>query len=229
MTEMGINQRFTQEKTAKTYEAYYETKYKRADLLEKKILTQLFAQFPQAKNVLEVGCGTAHFTRWMQHSLSLEAIGVDASKAMLKEAKKHWPKGALMLGEAANLPVKDKSVDVAVFITSLEFISDAEAAIEEAARIAKRGIVLGLINKNSVGVLKKKFQAATHKNSFYRQAKFYSQTDIERMLDRVVPEGYEIALAETSVFPKVFGDVESSVLPLGDFLGLAVKLRNTNG
>ncbi len=75
---------------------------KGADLLEKKLLTKLFAQFTDARNVLEVGCGTGHFTRWMESTLGLECYGIDTSKAMLKEAKKRWPGGALLQSDGAN-------------------------------------------------------------------------------------------------------------------------------
>ena len=68
---------------------------------------------------------------------SLEAVGVDISKPMLKEAKKLWPQGALLQGEGTRLPFKDKSVDIVFFMTSLEFIPDAAVALKEAARVAK--------------------------------------------------------------------------------------------
>ena len=113
---MGSHTRFEKERTAKDYEAYYETKYKKADVLEKKLITQLFAQFPNAKNVLEVGCGTGHFTGWLKSSIALEAVGVDTSWAMLREAKSFLPQIALAQGEGSRLPFKDKSVDVVFFI-----------------------------------------------------------------------------------------------------------------
>jgi ubiquinone/menaquinone biosynthesis C-methylase UbiE len=221
---MGNKTRFGQEKTAKKYEEYYETKYKKADLLEKKLIKQLFAQFTNAKNVLEVGCGTGHFTRWIESSLALEAVGVDKSKPMIKEAKRIWPQGALLQAEGTRLPFKDKSVDVVVFITSLEFIEDEAGAIKEAARVAKLGINLGLMNKNSLSALRKRLHGATLKDSFYRQAKFYSATDIERILENVLPKEHGIVFCSTTVFPRPFSRRESSIFPFGSLLGVAVKL-----
>ena len=59
MTKNGdAKTHFEQEQTAKKYEAYYDTKYKRADQLEKKLLAELLAQFPHVKSIVEVGCGT---------------------------------------------------------------------------------------------------------------------------------------------------------------------------
>ena len=52
-------------------------------------------------------------------------------KPMLKEAKNLWPQGTLLQAEGTRLPFKDKSVDVVVFITSLEFIPDAAGALRK--------------------------------------------------------------------------------------------------
>lgn len=168
-----------------------------------------------------------HFTMWIKSSLLIESIGIDTSKAMLKEAKIRWPQGPLLQGEATRLPFMDKSVDVVAFITSLEFIQDAVGALEEAARVAKIGINLGLMNKNSIGTLKKRFQAATLKDSFYRQAKFYSASDIEKMLENILAKKHNIAFCRTTVFPKPFSDKESSIFLFGGFLGIAIKIGDT--
>ncbi len=60
-------------------EDWYADQGMRADRLEKKLLGLLLANFPQAKTVLDVGCGTGHFTRWMAE-LGLRAVGLDISK-----------------------------------------------------------------------------------------------------------------------------------------------------
>jgi len=57
---------FAEEKTAIEYQKSYQTEYRRAQALEKTLLKKLLSQFSGAKDVLEVGCGTAHFTRWIQ-------------------------------------------------------------------------------------------------------------------------------------------------------------------
>ena len=44
-----------------------------------------------------------------------------------------------------------------VFITSLEFMPDAKLAIKEAARVAEKGLIFGLMNKNSPSTIRKSF------------------------------------------------------------------------
>jgi ubiquinone/menaquinone biosynthesis C-methylase UbiE len=228
MTKMGSKSRYDQQQTAQHYEEYYETKYKRADLLEKKLLPKLFSEFPGARNALEVGCGTAHFARWVESALGLECFGVDSSKAMLGEAKKRWPGGNLLQSNGCQMPFKDKSVDIVFFLTSLEYMPDSASAIREAARIAKKGIIFGLMNKNSSSTLRKRVQALIQKKSFYQKAKFYSYSDIKTILDKELQEKNIISFHSTTVFPSAFGDLESSRFQFGAFLGLAVTLRDIN-
>ncbi len=47
---------YFQEDIVKTYEAWYEGKYKRADRLEKALLKQLLNALPEMRSLLEVGC-----------------------------------------------------------------------------------------------------------------------------------------------------------------------------
>ena len=227
MRRMNKNSRYQQEKTAKEYETYYETKYKRAGFLEKHLLIKLLEQFENAKNLLDVGCGTGHFTRWMD-ATGLECYGVDISIPMLMEAKKMWPHGSLLQSESSHLPFKDKSVDIVTYITSLEYMPNASVAFVEAARVAKKGIIIGLMNKNSPATVRKRLQAITQKNSFYERAHFYSISDIKKLLDKTYPGKYAFTFWSTTVFPRAFGDLESSLFPFGAFLGIAVELRDTH-
>ena len=84
---------------------------KRADLLEKKLLIQILAQFSDARNVIGSWLWNWPFyaKRWMESTLALESIGSDTSKAMLKEAKERWPNGALLQSDGCHLPLKEKS------------------------------------------------------------------------------------------------------------------------
>ena len=77
------------------YEGWYEGKYRRADVLEKRVISDMISQFPEPKTILEIGCGTSHFTRWFD-SLGLVASGVDLSPLMVRQAKKIWPMGNLI-------------------------------------------------------------------------------------------------------------------------------------
>lgn len=226
MSKMNEKSIYSQEQAAKQYEASYECKYRRADALEKKLLKKLLEQFVDARRLLEVGCGTAHFTSWME-SLGFEGYGVDVSKFMLKTARKTWVRGRLLQCESSYLPFRTKSIDVVTYVTSLEFMPDLDAVLIEASRVAKEGIVMGLMNKWSLSTLRKMFQARKGSNQFYRNARFYSIWGMKRRLYKTL-KVHKIVTWSTAVFPKIFGNLESSSFPFGAFLGIAIKLDDKN-
>ncbi len=210
------------EQAAKHYESTYETQYRRADTLEKKLILRLLGQFPDAKSLLEVGCGTAHFTKWLQ-AKGYQCYGLDSSGGMLREAKKQWSNSTLIKADGSHLPLKSKSVDIVVFITSLEFIPQVTEALSESAHVARRGIILGLLNKNSLTTLKRLLNPK--KSPPYSIAHFYSVSDIRKTLSAAIQERYEIAFYSSTVFPRLLGNLESGIFPFGGFLGISVKLE----
>jgi len=72
---------------ATDYEKWYSTTGKRTDRLEKSLLKRILSCFPTSHTLLEVGCGTGHFTRWFAEQ-DLFTAGVDISQPMLTEAKR---------------------------------------------------------------------------------------------------------------------------------------------
>ncbi len=132
---------------AQDYESWYSNQGRRADRLEKALMKWLRGKFPQAHSVLEVGCGTGHFTRWFEKQ-GLRAVGLDLSSIMLGEAVQQEPQ-AYVRSDAQQLPFPDQSFDIVALITTLEFLQDAADALQEAHRVACRGLILGAINRKS--------------------------------------------------------------------------------
>lgn len=215
---------YFQEDSTKTYESYYQEKYKRADKLEKVLLKKLLNTLGPTKSLLEVGCGTAHFTRWFE-SLGLECYGLDLSDLMLKEAKKLWLEGVLLQGDGSFLPFKNNSFDIVAFMACMVYMPDPIKVIHEASRVARKGIIFGLINRWSLPTLRRIIQVKMGKNPYYKNAKFYSILDMKQMLRDALGDAHIIPYWSTIVFPKILGEVQSSLFPFGAFVGIAVKLR----
>jgi SAM-dependent methyltransferase len=134
------------------YEDWYATEGRPADSLEKQLLGKLLRGFPRARSILEVGCGTGHFTRWFVE-LGLDAVGADTSEPMLHAAR--WLGGARYLrGDAGALPMADRSFDLTAMITTLEFVPDPARALAEAVRVARHGVLLGVLNRWSIMTLR---------------------------------------------------------------------------
>ena len=123
---------FAAKEAASGYEEWYSRKGRRAGRLEKDLLGRLLGLFPGCRTILEVGCGTGHFTRWFA-AKGLEAVGIDPSRPMLEAARRAG--GALYVrGDGEALPFPDASFDLTALITALEFIPDPARALREAAK-----------------------------------------------------------------------------------------------
>lgn len=208
----------------KSYESWYEGKGKRADMLEKELLKELVDYVGEVKTMLEVGVGTAHFTRWFE-SFGIRCIGLDFSPIMLKEAKKLW-NGHLVRGDAHHLPFREETFDLVTFITCMEYMHSPTDVLREASRVAKNGILWGIMNKWSLPTLRRKIQVMLGKNPFYSNARFYSIRDARNFmgsaLDRI---NYRMKWS-TTVYPRLLL-IKRSRFPLGAFLGVAVKFSSS--
>jgi ubiquinone/menaquinone biosynthesis C-methylase UbiE len=218
---------YMQPQVVDSYESWYEGKYKRADLLEKRVLELMLGQFQKANNILEIGCGTGHFTRWF-NSQGANSIGVDLSPFMAKKAKSLWRDGEFVNAPSVNLPFRSKTFDVAVFVTCFEYMPDPVKVLREADRIADQGIVMGLMNSWSLPTLRRKLQLAFGKNDYYRRAHFYSIREIKSLCRRSFNGSYSVACWRTTLFPKPLKLERDTGNPFGAFLGVALK-RDQDG
>jgi ubiquinone/menaquinone biosynthesis C-methylase UbiE len=211
---------------AKVYESFYEGKYKEADIQEKKLLKFLIDQIDDVKEVLEVGCGTGHFTRWL-HSLGYKVVGADISPVMLSVARELWKEGNFVNASAESLPFEDKSFDVVLYVTCLEYMKDLSQVFREAERVARKGIVIGLMNKWSLPTIRRIIQVKLGKNPYYYNARFYSLPEIKRELANALRgKNFEFLDWRCAVFPKIFGIKGLVKIPFGgSFLGIGVKFK----
>jgi SAM-dependent methyltransferase len=85
MTSPPVNP-FADATLAARYEDWYSGPDREADLQEMSLVLKLLAGFPNARCILDVGCGTGHFTRWFKE-LDYETVGLDSSRTMLAEAR----------------------------------------------------------------------------------------------------------------------------------------------
>lgn len=205
------------------YEQYYEGRYKRAEIWQKKILAKLITKDKRVKTLLEFGCGTTRFTRWW-HEIGIEASGADISPFMLGQGV-HLFDGDLALADSHHMPFKHNSFDALAFIATFAYYQDPVKVIREAVRVGRYGIVFGIMNRNSTKVVRRRVQQAFGKNAYYETANFYTpNTLIEKIHEALEGRLYSIEWTATGL-PKWF-PVQQWGLPVGDFFGLHVKLTD---
>ncbi|GAA4621765.1 class I SAM-dependent methyltransferase [Actinoallomurus vinaceus] len=87
--------------------------------------------------VLDVACGTGIVTRRLTRPGRL-VVGIDRSHGMAAVASTRLP-GAVVLGDAARLPVGSDRTDAVVLIWLLHLLDDAAPVLAEAARVLRAG------------------------------------------------------------------------------------------
>lgn len=203
------------EAIATHYEAWFETpEGRRADRLEKDLLARMLRLLGPPGSLLEVGCGTGHFGRWLAQG-GWHVVGLDHSPAMLSQA------GGLprVLGEAEFLPFPTASFDVVALITVLEFLPDGPAALVEAWRVARRGLLLGVLNRLSPIAWARRWQARRHP-SVYDAARFYGPWQLARLVRATA--GRPITLHwHTTLWPRWLP--LEGIRPGGAFIALAAR------
>lgn len=203
-----------------TYEQWYEGRYKRAEVWQKKVMGQLLSKDTRVKELLEFGCGTTRFTRWWKE-IGIEATGADISPFMLGQGV-HLFAGDLVNADSHYMPFKDNSFDAVAFITTFEYYKNPIQVIREAARVAKHGIAFGMMNRNSPKFIRRRVQQAFGKNPFYITATFYTPQLLTKQLQMAL-QGRQYSLEWTCTgLPKWF-PVQQWSVPVGDFFGLYVK------
>jgi len=208
------------EQAAVHYEDWYETpEGRRADVLEKATLRWLLEGFSGAQSILEVGCGTGHFARWLSDP-GLAAVGLDCSAPMLAEAKA-LNGVPLVMGDAHRLPFADGAFDLTALVTTLEFLERPREALTEGLRVARRGLVLGVLNRWSLLGLKR-WLAGLFRSTIYDAARFYGVGELKRLLRLVGGERARIVW-HTTLFPRGWPWLQTH-LPWGGFIAMALLL-----
>jgi len=82
-------------------------------------------------------------------------------------------------GFAEDLPFDDNSFNYACFITTLEFVDDPRKAIEEACRVAKDRIFIGVLNRYALKGIQLRLKGIFTK-SIYNRAQFFQYLGIKK-------------------------------------------------
>lgn len=210
-----VSNPFTDPAIVADYEAWYQTTGRQADRLEKALLGRLLTSFPGASTVLEVGCGTGHFTRWFSER-GLRTVGLDMSRPMLVEAIRLGTPPCVR-GDGLALPFPTGSFDLVALITTLEFVPDPVQVLTEALRVTRCGLILGVLNRRSA--LGR--QLEREGGPIWEVADFFTPAELGQLV-RFAAGGSPVKVAwRTTLWP-----LWSKPLPLpwGGFIGMAAIL-----
>lgn len=181
-------------------------------------------------SLLDIGCGTGQrLTGLLERNL--QVTGLDPSPHMLELADRTLGSRVdLHRGVAEELPFDDNAFNYAIVVDTLEFVDHPEKTLEEAFRVAKDRVFIGIINRHSrrAGCLRaQRFFTRT----VYSEARFFTVWEIKRMVRALlgdVPLQWRTHLACPNPLrwlprrPPWLNVAAKS--PLGPFIGISVIL-----
>ena len=150
------------------------------DRLEKKLIADFLPAETEGKKLLEVGCGTGHWSRFFSEN-GFDVTGVDISERMINAAlQKDVSNVSFHIADGHHLPFKDGSFDISVAITTLEFVRDANLVIDEMIRCTRKSgqVLLGVLN----GLSNTNQQRANSSESPYAAARLFSPFELKQFL-----------------------------------------------
>lgn len=148
---------------------------------EYRLLASLLSPKP-SETLLDVGCGSGYFTRRFAADMTAgNVLGADIDLNMLRFADGHSGRNiGFVASDARQLPFPDKSFDLVVSVTALCFIREEQQALREMLRVARRRVVLGLLNRHSLLYLAKGQRGG--KGAYYG-ARWHTPTEALRLFD----------------------------------------------
>ncbi|NLA76191.1 MAG: methyltransferase domain-containing protein [Deltaproteobacteria bacterium] len=214
---------------AKAYEKWLNSpKGLHMDLFIDHMISEIMRPFKHER-VIDIGCGSgSHLLIADRHGMDI--TGIDASPYMLALARNRLgTRCDLKQGYAENLPYEGNEFDLAFLINTLEFLDDPLPALEEAGRVAKRGILIVFFNSMSCYIRWQKMRGI-FKNSLFTGIRSYSLWEIKRALNRAYGpvqmkwRGLPLFTSPSRHSIKPLAS-NTSYLPIGCLIGIYVTLN----
>lgn len=166
---------------SKSYEAWCNLPSSRyAFDIEMGILLDMLSPRPGSR-LIDIGCGLG---RSLEPFLGydLQLTGIDPSPYMIDlAAKKLGNRADLHRGVAEDLPFDDNTFEYAVLMISLEFTEIPAKAIEEACRVAKDKVFIGVTNKYAPPNILRRIKELFVKDAL-SHARFFTIWEIKRII-----------------------------------------------
>ncbi len=202
----------------------------RALAFEKELFRKVWTP-ASPQRVLEVGCGSGIFLEWfMSQGHMVDGLTFEPSLELAR--RRLGPKARLQQGFAENLPYDDNEFDTVALIATLEFVHDPFLALKEAFRVARRNVLLGVLNKYSIGRVHYCMEGFW-KDSVYSRASFFSVFQLRSMsfsiLSGAVPIEWRTCFSLPLPFLRYIRSLESIPLlqrhPFGHFIAMRIDMR----
>ena len=185
------------------------------------------------ESVLDIGCGTGACL-FAFFEMGLQVTGLDPSTYMLDIASQSVANRAdLYRGYAEDLPFDDNSFNYACLFTTLEFVDDPQKALEEACRVAKDRIFIGVLNRYAIKGIQRRVKGM-FAPTIFNHAQFFSVWEIKQKIRKILgntPISWRTVCQlppQSGKTGKIATSLEQSKIlqrcPFGAFAGMVVTL-----
>ena len=161
----------------RTHTQQYEDWFVEYPAVYESELAALRALIPADARGVEIGVGSGLFAA----PLGI-GEGVEPAAEMAERARRRGIE--VTEGVAENLPLESNTYDIALMVTTICFVDDLDASVDEMARVLKPDgrIVFGFVDRESP--LGEVYQRYKDQDPFYRHATFYSTAEVTEILER---------------------------------------------
>ncbi|MBW1800388.1 MAG: class I SAM-dependent methyltransferase [Deltaproteobacteria bacterium] len=213
---------------ARLYESWYQSSKGRTmdKWAEGAVLSMLDPK--PGERILDIGCGAGNHLLFF-NKLGLDLTGIDASPYMISRARARLGnRCSLKIGRAEDLPFEDNEFDLTILINTLEFVDSPLNVLQEAARVTRRKVFIGVMNSFSWYGLSMKTQAIFRK-SLFRYVRIYSLWELKSYVRRAlgdVPMTWHCAQILPAFLGKMGGGDHWKLkhCPFGAFLGISADI-----
>jgi len=182
------------------------------------------------ESILDIGCGTGACLQSLV-DMNLQVTGLDPSSYMLDIADKNLGRRVdLYRGFAEDLPFDDNSFTYATLFTTLEFVENPQKALEEACRVAKDRVFIGVLNRYAIKGIQRRVKGM-FSSTIYNHAQFFSVWELKTIIREIlgpVPVSWRTVCQLPSPSGKFAFSLEQNRIvqrcPFGAFAGLVVAL-----
>jgi ubiquinone/menaquinone biosynthesis C-methylase UbiE len=181
------------------------------------------------ERVLDIGCGSGKHLL-LANRLGMDIAGIDASPYMLSLAKERLGNRCeLKKANAEEIPYEDNEFDLVFLINTIEFLDNPLSVLEEAGRVAKRGILIVTFNSIS-GYCRWQKICGIFSRNLFSHARPYSLWEVKRLIRKTygpVPVTWQ----SEYLFPAFFNKLGIPMisrgisLPFGYLIGISVTLQ----
>ena len=187
----------------------------------------------RGESIVDIGCGTGVSLRAFLEK-GLLVTGLDPSPYMLDIAIKNTGNQVdFHRGVAEDLPFEDNAFNYACLITTLEFVENPQKALEEACRVAKDRIFLGVLNKYAIKGIHRRVKGI-FTATIFNHAKFFSIWELKQII-RDILGNVPVTWRTVCQFPTTQGRIASYLerlerselvqrCPFGEFTGMVITL-----